>query len=91
MSRVGNPFSGAPGAWVAKTRREERFDAVASGATSNAVFAPNRLAPIGFGRRRAIFFVAAPQRCSGIAYVAAPRIWPYGAPNDAKAISDSGH
>jgi len=43
---------------------------VASDATSNAEIVRNVLAPNGFGRRRAVCFVAAPQRCSGIAYVA---------------------
>jgi hypothetical protein len=43
---------------------------VASGATSNAEIVRNVLAPNGFGRRRDVCFVAAPQRCSGIACVA---------------------
>ena len=38
--------------------------------TSNAEIVRNVLAPEGFGRRRAVCFVAAPQRCSGIACVA---------------------
>jgi hypothetical protein len=53
-----------------RSRREERFDAVASGATSNAEILRNVLAPFGFGRRRAVCVVAAPPRCSGIAFVA---------------------
>jgi hypothetical protein len=38
--------------------------------TSNAEIVRNVLAPGGFGRRRTVCFVAAPQRCSGIACVA---------------------
>ena len=38
--------------------------------TSNAELLRNVLAPKGFGRRRAVCVVAAPQRCSGIACVA---------------------
>jgi glycosyltransferase involved in cell wall biosynthesis len=41
-----------------------------SGATSNAEILRNALAPEGFGRRRTVCFVAAPPRCSGIAFVA---------------------
>ena len=59
--------------------------------TSNAGIVRNVLAPFGFGRRQAVCFVAAPLRCSGIAVVASPRIQPGGAPNDAEAISGTGH
>ena len=38
--------------------------------TSNAEIVHNVLAPKGFGRRRDVCFVAAPQQCSGIACVA---------------------
>jgi hypothetical protein len=59
--------------------------------TSNAEIVRNVLAPFGFGRRRTICFVATPLRCPRIAVVAAPCIWPNGAPNDASAISVTGH
>jgi hypothetical protein len=38
--------------------------------TSNTEIVRNVLAPEGFGRRQSVCFVAAPQRCSGIACVA---------------------
>ncbi len=38
--------------------------------TSNADIVRNALAPEGFGRLPSVCFVAAPQRCSGIACVA---------------------
>ena len=38
--------------------------------TSNAEIVRNALPPEGFGRRLPVCFVAAPQRCSGIACVA---------------------
>ncbi len=38
--------------------------------TSNAEIVRNALAPNGFGRRPSVCFVAAPQRCPGIACVA---------------------
>ncbi len=59
--------------------------------TSNAEIVGNARAPKGFGRRGAICGVGAPRRYPGIACVAPPCIPPRGAPNDANAISDSGH
>ena len=59
--------------------------------TSNAEIVRNALAPFGFGRHRAVCFVAAPLRCPRIAIVASPRIRADGAPNDPPAISGAGH
>ena len=59
--------------------------------TSNVEIARNALAPEGFGRRRTACFVATPLRWNRIAVVAAPRMRPGGAPNDAPAISGAGH
>jgi hypothetical protein len=62
-----------------------------SGPGCDAEILRNALAPFGFGRRGAIGGVAATRRCKGIAFVASSSRLPRGAPNDAIAISDSGH
>ncbi len=58
--------------------------------TSNAEDARNSRAPKGLRRLGAICDVAAPQRCYGIACVAAPCIWPQGVRNAAAQTSATG-
>jgi len=91
VSRPGNNFSVAPAACGRGPDASREQMPFASGPRRNAAIVRNVLAPFGFGRRGAICGAAATRRWQRIAIVAATGSLPRGAPNDAKAISGTGH
>jgi hypothetical protein len=78
-----SPDSRATGSWGAQARREEESMRCHRRRRATQHGYPNTCRPEGCRRHRAISVVAAPRRCSGIACVAPPCMWPDGACNAA--------